>query len=59
MKVLYLEISEKKNSGKDPNKIEVRFSEGKWKMNSLKIKLPKCLNVKRKFVCNMKHNMEQ
>ena len=32
----------KKNSGKGLNKIEKRFAEGKWKVNSLKIKLQKC-----------------
>ena len=58
MKVLYLEISEKKNSGKDLNKIEVRFAEGKQKMNSSKIKLPKCLNIKGKPICNLKHIMK-
>ena len=39
MKVLY--FNEKKNSGKD-RKIELKFAEGKQKMNSLKIKLQKC-----------------
>ena len=29
MKVLYLESNENKNSGKDLNKIEARFAEGK------------------------------
>ena len=29
MKVLYLGSNEKKNSGKDRNKIEARFAEGK------------------------------
>ena len=42
MKVLYLGGNEKKNSGKDVNKIEERFAEGKQKMNSLKIKVQKC-----------------
>ena len=54
MKVLYLGSNEKKNSGKDLNKIEARFAEGKQKMNSLKIKLQKCYNCKRKL-----NNMEQ
>ena len=39
MKVLYLGSNEKKSSGKDLNKIEARFAEGKQKANSLKIKL--------------------
>ena len=38
MKVLYLESNENKNSGKELNKIEARFAEGKQKINSLKIK---------------------
>ena len=38
----------KKNSGKDPNKIEGSSAEGKQKMNSSKIKLQKCYNVKEK-----------
>ena len=42
MKVLYLESNERKNSGKDLHKTEVRFAEKKWKMNSLKIKPQKC-----------------
>ena len=42
MKVIHLECNEKKNSEKDLNKIEVRFDEGKQKMNCLKIKLQKC-----------------
>ena len=42
MKVIHLESNEKKNSEKDWNKIEVRFDEGKQKMNRLKIKLQKC-----------------
>ena len=42
MKVLYLESNEKKSSGKDLNKTEVRFAEGKYKMDSLKIKLQTC-----------------
>ena len=54
MKVLYLGSNEKKNSGKDLSKIKSRFAEGKWKMNSLKIKAQKCLNLKRKLT-----NMEQ
>ena len=41
MKVLYLGSNEKKNSGKDLRKIKSRFAEGKWKMNSLKIKAQK------------------
>ena len=31
MKVLYLGSNKKKNSGKDLNKIEVRFVEGKYR----------------------------
>ena len=46
MKVLRLGSSENKNSEKELSKIEARFAEGKQKMNSLKIKLEKCLNVK-------------
>ena len=42
MKVLYLGSNEKKNSGKDLNKIGAKFAEGKQKINSLKIKLQKC-----------------
>ena len=38
MKLFYLGSSEKKNSGKNLNKIETRFAEGKYKMNSLKVK---------------------
>ena len=38
MKVLYLRSNEKKNSGKELNKIEARFAERKQKKNSLKIK---------------------
>ena len=34
----YLGSNEKKNSGKELNKIEARFAERKQKMNSLKIK---------------------
>ena len=41
-KWIYLGSNEKKNSGKDLNKIEAIFAEGKQKMNSLKIKLQKC-----------------
>ena len=41
MKVLYLGSNEKKNSGKDLNKIETSFAQGKQKMNGLKIKLQK------------------
>ena len=37
MKVIYLGSSEKKNSGKDLNKIEARFAKGKQK-----IKVQKC-----------------
>ena len=36
MKVFYLGSNETKNSGKDLNKIEARFTEEKQKMNSLK-----------------------
>ena len=54
MKVLYLGSNEKKNSGRDLSKIKSRFAEGKRKMNSLKIKAQKCLNLKRKLI-----NMEQ
>ena len=39
MKVLYLGSNEEKNSGKDLNKIEAKFAEGKQKMNSLKTEL--------------------
>ena len=42
MRVLYLGSNEKKNSRKDLNMIEVRFAEGKQKMNSLKRKPQKC-----------------
>ena len=42
MKVLYLRSNEKKNPGKNLNKIETRFTEWKQKMNSLKIELQKC-----------------
>ena len=42
MKVLYLGSNENKNSGKYLNKIEVRFDEGKLKINSWEIKLHKC-----------------
>ena len=41
MKVLYLESNEKKNSGKDLDKIETSFAKGKQKMNSLKKNLQK------------------
>ena len=44
----------KKIQKKDLNKIEASFVEGKQKMNSLKVKREKCLNVKGKF-----NNMEQ
>ena len=46
MEILHLGSSEKKNSEADLNKIEARFGEWKQKMNSLKIKLEKCLNIK-------------
>ena len=42
MKALYLGSNEKKNSGKELNKIEARFAEGNQKMNFLKLKLQKC-----------------
>ena len=51
MKVLFLGNNEKKNSGKDLNKVEARFTEGKQRMNCLKIQ---CSNVKGKL-----NNMEQ
>ena len=54
MNVLYLESNEKKNSGKCLNMVEARFAEVKQKMNSLKIKLQKCYNVKGDL-----NNMEQ
>ena len=38
MKVLYLVSNEKKNSGKELNKIEARLAQRKQEMNSLKIK---------------------
>ena len=38
MKVLYLRSNEKKNAGKEMNKIETRFAKRKQKMNGLKIK---------------------
>ena len=41
MKALHLGSNEK-NSVKNLNKSEVRLAEGKYKMNSLKIKLQKC-----------------
>ena len=41
VRVLYLGSNEKKNSGKDPNKIEARFAEGKQKIYSSKIKIQK------------------
>ena len=50
MKVLHLGSNEKKNSEKDVKKIEARFAEGKQKMNSLKMKLQKCYNVKEKLL---------
>ena len=37
MKVLYLGSNEKKNPGKELNKIEARFSKRKQKINSLKV----------------------
>ena len=49
-----LRSNEKKNSEKDLSKIEGRFAEGKQKVNSLKITLQKCQNVKGKH-----NNMEQ
>ena len=54
MEILHLGSSEKKNSEADLNKIEARFGEWQQKMNSLKIKLEKCLNIKEKL-----NNMEQ
>ena len=45
MKVLYLGSTKKKNSGKDLNKIEARFAEENQKMDSLKIKVEKCLSI--------------
>ena len=54
MKVLHLGSSEKKNSVKDLKQIGARFTVRKQIMNSLKIKLQKCLNVKGKL-----NNMEQ
>ena len=51
MKVLYLGSNEKKNPGKEMNKIEARFSKRKQKSNSLKVK---CENVRRKL-----NNMQQ
>ena len=42
MKVIHLESNEKKKSENDLKKIEVRFDEGKQKLNCLKIKLQKC-----------------
>ena len=38
MQVLYLGSNEKKNEGKQLNKIEARFAERKQKMNSFKLK---------------------
>ena len=43
----------KKNQKKDSNKIKARFAEGKYKVNSLKIRRQKCENIKRKL-----NNME-
>ena len=37
MKELYLRSNEKKNSGKERNKIEARLADRKQEMNSLKI----------------------
>ena len=54
MKVLHLGSNGKRNSEKDLNNIEARFAEEKQKMDSLKIKLQKCENVKGKL-----NNMEQ
>ena len=34
--------NEKENSENDLNQIEVKFNEGKWKMNSSNIELQKC-----------------
>ena len=42
MKLLYLGRNQKKISGKDLNKIEASFVEGKKIVNSLKTKLQKC-----------------
>ena len=41
MKVLHLGSCETKNSEKDLNKTEARFTKGKWKMNNSKRKLEK------------------
>ena len=38
MKILCLESNEKKNCGKERNKIKARLAERKSKMNGLKIK---------------------
>ena len=38
MKVLYSVSNEKKKGGKELNKIEVKFTKRKQKMNTLKIK---------------------
>ena len=53
MKVFPLGSNENEKSRNDLNKIEARFTIGKQKMNSLKIKLQKCQNVKGKL-----NNME-
>ena len=53
MKVLHLGSNENKKYRKDLSKIEAKFTIGKQKMNSLKIKLQKCQNVKGKL-----NNME-
>ena len=51
MRVLYSVSNKKKKAGKELNKTEVRFTERKQKMNTLKIK---CQNVKTKLN-NMEH----
>ena len=42
MKAFCFGSNEKKNYGKELNKIEVRFAERKYKMNSLINKMLKC-----------------
>ena len=42
MKIPYIGSNEKKYSKKELNKIETRFAERRYKVNSLKIKLQKC-----------------
>ena len=42
MKVLYLGSNEKKNSGKEVNKIEAILAERKQKMNQFENKMSKC-----------------